>query len=155
MKGERGFLSRGAVWAQIPLTCSMGCSPGLVSAALCDPGKGLQWRGQFCRVGTLNSESGRSLRLTPSLNCAHLISTHAIGIALTPTRKMVANVEGSTTSQASASSASAASSFWDWRVGWSISPAIYVVNFRNGRVKRCRESRFVLLTRAFPLREVF
>ena len=69
--------------------------------------------------------------------------------------QMVANVQGSTTSQASASSASAASSFWDWRVGWSISPAIYVVNFRNGRVKRCRESRFVLLTRAFPLREVF
>ena len=65
------------------------------------------------------------------------------------------DVQGSTTSQASASSASAASSFWDWRVGWSISPAIYVVNFRNGRVKRCRESRFVLLTRAFPLREVF
>ena len=65
------------------------------------------------------------------------------------------DVQGSTTSQASASSASAASSFWDWRVGWSISPAIYVANFRNGRVKRCRESRFVLLTRAFPLREVF
>ena len=65
------------------------------------------------------------------------------------------DVQGSTTSQASASSASAASSFWDWRVGWSISPAIYVVNFRNGCVKRCRESRFVLLTRAFPLREVF
>ena len=35
-------------------------------------------------------------------------------------------------------------------MGWSISPAIYVVNFRNGRVKRCRESRFVLLTRACP-----
>ena len=69
------WVSRGAVWAQIPLTCSMGCSPGLVSTALCDPGKGLQWRGQFCKVRTRNSESGRSLRLTPSLNCAHLIST--------------------------------------------------------------------------------
>ena len=64
------------------------------------------------------------------------------------------DVQGSTTSQASASSASAASSFWDWRVGWAISPAIDGEYFRDSRMQRCRASRSVPLTKAFPLREV-
>ena len=61
-------------WAQTPLTCSMGCSPGLVSTALCDPGKGTQQCGNICKFAMKNSASGRSLRLTQSLNCAHNIS---------------------------------------------------------------------------------
>jgi len=68
--------------------------------------------------------------------------------------QMVANVQGSTTSQASASSASATSSSWDWRVGWAISPAIDGEYFRDSRMQRCRASRSVPLTKAFPLREV-
>ena len=79
---SRGCVTRSSL-AQIPLTCSMGCSPGLVSTALCDPGKGTQQCGNICKVRKENSASGRSLRLTQSLNCAHNISTHAIGIALT------------------------------------------------------------------------
>ena len=81
---SRGCVTRSSL-AQIPLTCSMGCSPGLVSTALCDPGKGTQQCGNICKVRKENSASGRSLRLTQSLNCAHNISTHAIGIALTAT----------------------------------------------------------------------